>query len=143
MTQIIEGGVITLSYTDLLNEQTDAVVISCTNWRNPLIAEIVEGFAIRTYDVNGNPIDFVESFDYDGTSLTLIEVDDSTFLYDISSNFPRDESDKIISFELSNSLETNDGCYVKITFPDEIDISNVNLTDIQGSGLLADADGNE
>jgi hypothetical protein len=75
--------------------------------------------------------------------LTKIEVDDSTFVFDVSSFFQGDESDKIISFELSNPLENNDGCYVKITFPDEIDISNVNLTDIQGSGLLADADGNE
>jgi hypothetical protein len=143
MTQIIEGGVITLSYTDLLNEQTDAVVISCTNWRNPLTPEIIEGFAIRTYMVNGNPIDFVESFDYDGTSLTKIEVDDSTFVFDVSSFFPGDESDKVMSFALISPLETNFGCYVKITFPDEIDISNVNLTDIQGSGLLADAEGNE
>jgi hypothetical protein len=75
--------------------------------------------------------------------LTKIEVDDSTFVFDVSSFFQGDESDKIISFELSNPLENNDGCYVKITFPDEIDISNVDLTDIQGSGLLADADGNE
>jgi len=132
-----------LKYTNLLNAQNDTVIISCTNWRNPLTPEIIEGFAIRTYDVYGNPIDFVESFDYDGTNLTLIEIDDSTFVFDISSFFPGDESDKIISFELSNPLELNDGCYVKITFPDEIDISSVNLTDIQGSGLLADADGNE
>jgi hypothetical protein len=75
--------------------------------------------------------------------LTKIEVDDSTFTYEISSNFPSDETDKVISFALTNPLELNDGCYVKVTFPDEIDISNVNLTDIQGSGLLADADGNE
>jgi hypothetical protein len=48
----------------------------------------------------------------------------------MSSNFPSDETDKIISFSLTSSLELNDGCYVKITFPDEIDISNVDLTDI-------------
>jgi hypothetical protein len=52
MTQSIENGKLSLSYDDLVNEQTDPIVISCTNWRNPVEPEIVSGFSIQTYDVN-------------------------------------------------------------------------------------------
>jgi hypothetical protein len=38
-------------------------------------------------------------------------------------------------------IESDQGCYVKITFPDEIDISSVDLTNIQGTDMLVDEDG--
>lgn len=127
----------------MINEQTELIQISCTNWRNPILPELVEGYMITTYDIDSNVIDTSEAFAFDGTALTPVSVDDSTFSYEISSSFPRDETEKVISFELSNPLEFNDGCYIKITFPEEIDISNMNFDDITGSGLLANVDGTE
>lgn len=80
--------------------------------------EVVEGYLISTYDINLDAIDVTEPFSYDGTILTSVSVDDSTFTYDISSSFPRDETEKVISFELDNPLEFNDGCFIKVTFPE-------------------------
>jgi hypothetical protein len=46
-----------------------------------------------------------------------------------------------LTFETSNPVEPSANCYVKYTFPDEIDVSEMDLTDIQGSGMLVDQDG--
>jgi hypothetical protein len=41
-----------LSYIDLVNEKTDEVVITCTNWRNPVEPEIITGYSIKVYDID-------------------------------------------------------------------------------------------
>jgi len=52
MTQSIENGKLSLSYTDLVSGQTDEVVITCTNWRNPVEPEIISGYSIKVYDID-------------------------------------------------------------------------------------------
>jgi hypothetical protein len=47
-----------------------------------------------------------------------------------------------LTFETPNPVEVSSDCFVKYTFPNEIDISEIDLTDIQGSGMLVDQDGN-
>ena len=52
MTQSIENGKLSLSYTDLVNGKTDEVVITCTNWRNPVEPETISGYSIKVYDID-------------------------------------------------------------------------------------------
>ena len=81
------------------------------------------------------------SFAYDGNELQDKFIDEASFVYQISSSFPSDRVESVFSFEISNPIDLNDGCIIKFNFPEEMDISNIDLTDIQGSGLLASEDG--
>jgi len=95
-----------------------------------------------TFDQYGDvTIDFTADFSLDATSKTAAQISDDTFSYSLGVAFPTELTDYTLSFETQSMIESDQGCYVKITFPDEIDISSVDLTNIQGTGMLVDGDG--
>ena len=53
------------------NVDSGQVVISCSNWRNPISSELIDGFFIRTMDMaTKNYIDQTESFSIDASSFS-------------------------------------------------------------------------
>lgn len=77
-------------------------------------------------------IDYASDFFLDATSKTAAPqaiVDDS-FEYQISNAFPNDYAEYTLEFDVPNAIEADGGCFVKYTFPVEIDISEVDQADM-------------
>tara|TARA_B110000285_G_scaffold210174_1_gene251814 strand:- start:145 stop:318 length:174 start_codon:yes stop_codon:yes gene_type:complete len=45
-------------------------------------------------------------------------------------------SDYSIEFKTDILIDAQDGCFVKYTFPPELDATYIDLTDVHGSGML-------
>ena len=60
-----------LAYTDYTGEDGVPIVITCKNWRNPIVPKEVSGFYMRTYDLHKDEI--IDSSD-------TITLDASSFL---------------------------------------------------------------
>ena len=102
---------------------------------------MIGGFTILTLDQHGDhPVDYSSEFSLDGTGLTYSAIDAATFAYDIDIVFPSELSTYKLTFD-TEQIDSNGGCYVKYTFPAEIDISEVEVNSITGTGLLVDQDG--
>lgn len=120
---------------------TDPVEIVCSYWTNPITPSIVSGFNIRTYDSDGNIYDKSSSFDLDATGLESATIADEDIAISLSVPAVDEVSSYTISFTVDTPIETTGECFVKITFPEEIDVSGVILENIQGSGLFIDETG--
>ena len=88
-----------IKYTNALYT-TGEIVLSCSNWRNPIKNEIIEGFFVRTIqEETMNTIDESSSLQLDASALTgAVAIDDSSFSYEMSSSFTSDFSDMTLSF---------------------------------------------
>ena len=62
LTTVTDQKKIILEYIGLTLGQQDEILISCVNYRNPVVPELVDGFIVRTYDIQQNLIDVSESF---------------------------------------------------------------------------------
>jgi hypothetical protein len=51
------------------------------------------------------------------------------------------QSDYTIKFDSNIDVSSKDGCYVKYTFPEEMNLSKIQLAKIQGTGMLVGQDG--
>jgi hypothetical protein len=80
---------------------TGQVVITCSNWRNPILGEIIDGFFIRTMDLETlNHIDETTSLSIDASTFSGgVNIDDTTIAHSITSSFPSDASDITLSFQ--------------------------------------------
>jgi hypothetical protein len=116
-------------------------VIECHNWRNPLTPEIFKGFKIKT--AHQDEVTTAESsvLQIDATYYTSMLLDDSLITYDLDVVYPGEYSTYTISFKSEVPLDITDGCYVKYTFPKEIDANRMDLSSISGKGLFLDSDG--
>ena len=120
------------------------MTIVCNNWRNPISQEVLDGFKIQLFTSFSEPFDESETFSLDASNYQpgpILE-----FGYELSSLFRGDRSSYSLSFEIDQPIVPNLGCYVQITFPDDIDTSltyqNSELSgQIESRGLLADSDG--
>jgi hypothetical protein len=45
---------VTLSYDQFLGSVSESIVITCSNWRNPILKTDQDGYKIRTYGQDGN-----------------------------------------------------------------------------------------
>lgn len=61
----------------------------------------------------------------------------------ISSKYLTDRADYSLTFRTPSLIESGNKCFVKFSFPQEFDISSVDLSNITGQGMLADIDGEE
>ena len=119
-----------MKYTNC-NAPNAKVVISCTNWRNPNRAVMVPGFSILTFDKHGDhPLDFSTTFALDGTGLQFAQIEDSSLIVDIVESFPNELTQYKITFETPNHIDSDAGCFVKYTFPPELDISQVDFLNV-------------
>ena len=49
----------------------------------------------------------------------------------------------MLTFELVNQVNVSNECLTRVTFPIEFDLSNLNIFDVSGSGMLSDNLGQE
>lgn len=79
----------------------------------------------------------------DATGYEAIPMEASSMSYSISEPTALEGvfSDYTISFTSPIPIDSTAGCFVKFVFPPELDISNLNLQIIEGSGLFIDSDG--
>lgn len=138
-------SVLLLKYTSCNAGMCDPdtkVKISCTNWRNPNLAIITPGYSLITFNSDGeNPQDYSSQFTFDGSNLQPEQIEDSSFEVELTDFFPNEVTDYKITFETPNHIDSDAGCFVKYTFPEEIDISQVDLKNIRGSDMLVDREG--
>lgn len=144
LTSSRSGGLLTLNYAEVLGETTDRVTIVCNNWRNPISQEVLDGFKIQLFTSFSEPFDESETFSLDASNYQPGQIFE--FEYELSSIFRSDRSSYSLSFEIDQPIVPNLGCYVQITFPNDIDTSltyqNSELSgQIESRGLLADSDG--
>jgi hypothetical protein len=135
------NDILYVEYTEALTADLP-ITITCTNYRNPTVPEVIGGFSILTYDKNlDDPRDFSSDFSLDASSLSATAINDDTFSYELGVSFPSELTEYALTFETPNQIDSDKGCYVKYTFPDEIDISSIDKTNIQGSGMFVDDGG--
>jgi hypothetical protein len=91
--------------------------------------------------VNSDLIDFSTTFSLDASAFTVPELDASSLSYEIGSPFLSDFTTYKLTVDYSGPIEPSTGCFIKYTFPAEIDISEVDASSITGTGLLVDQDG--
>lgn len=112
-------------------------MIDCQNWRNPTQPIVVEGFHIKILDLLGAPVDSrSEPFDIDATAFTPFEIEDSSISLELSDDFTRKVSDYTFSIKSEVPLKTGVECSLTITLPEDFDMSQMNLDQIEGSGML-------
>jgi hypothetical protein len=58
--------------------------------------------------------------------------------YQVTNPYRGDLSNYTIMFESGIPINLTSKCFVKYTFPDQIDISNLDLTDIEANGMFFD-----
>jgi len=75
-------------------------------------------------------IDQTAEFSLDATAFTPSLFDSADFSYSLSSNFVTTASNYTLTFKTSMDIGSHDGCFVKYTFPPELDISTMSLTDV-------------
>ena len=119
------------------------LTINCTNWRNPVNQSSAEGYLVKTFDIFSNQIDESESFSLNTSSFLKTTIDHGSINYTLGSSYPGDVTPFELSFEIDEQISGFDDCFIKVTFPMEFNISQVNLTSIRGDGLLANEDGEE
>jgi hypothetical protein len=54
MATAVDAGMVTLSYDQFLGSVSESIVITCSNWRNPILKTDQDGYKIRTYGQDGN-----------------------------------------------------------------------------------------
>jgi hypothetical protein len=114
----------------LVGAGTDPIEIVCSYWTNPITPSVVSGFTIRTYDSDGNIYDKSGSFDLDATSLESATITDEDISIALSVPATDQISSYTISFTVDTPIETTGECFVKFTFPEEIDVSGLDLENI-------------
>lgn len=68
-------------------------------------------------------------------------LDESLITYDLDVVYPGEYATYTISFKSEIPMDITGSCYVKYTFPSELDVTMMDLTSISGTGLLLDSDG--
>lgn len=121
-------------YTGLTN--TNGITIKCSPWRNPVLPENHFGYQISVFDDQGILIDESEPFSLDATRFDLQSIDSSTFIYELSEVLTRKKSDYGLEFRSPAPIPPNNQCVVSITFPPELDISEVDASQVFGDGML-------
>jgi hypothetical protein len=121
------SNIIVIQYTGRVGKDNDFVTITCTNWRNPIVPEVISGFSIKTF--LSDPLTEIDSgnFELDASNFTAQTIDSSLISYSVSP-YSTDEAkiaDYTISFEspIPLNIETSGECYVKYTIPPELDFS--------------------
>ena len=108
---------------------------------NPVTATTMSGIFIKTYDSHGDLIDRSVLLEIDATNLQQDQILDSDISYSLSLPAARQISDYTFKININTPMEIVGECYVKFTFPQEIDISGIDLDQIQGKGLFIDRSG--
>ena len=98
---------------------------------------------VKTFDIFSNQIDESESFSLNTSSFLKTTIDHGSIEYTLGSAHPGDVSPFELSFEIDEQISSFEDCFIKVTFPMEFNISQVNLTSIRGDGLLANEAGDE
>jgi hypothetical protein len=116
-------------------------VIVCTNWRNPITPGVVSGFYIRTLDEHGDLMDKSISLDLDASGLLPDVILDEHLSLELSVPATGQVSSYTISFEIDIPMETTGECFVKYMFPVELDLTGLDIEDIEGYGMFIDETG--
>lgn len=134
---------LSLLYTNMLVDMTTSpsrVVITCSGWRNPLVPTLTPGYYVRTFSSSHSLIDQTEQFSVDATGLLAPVFGQSNFEYALTSDFLDKPSNYTLTFTTDLDVTSGDGCFVKYTFPQEVDLSGLH-PEFAGAGMLVAADG--
>lgn len=102
----------------------------------------LDNFLVKTLTNTDVDIDSSESFSQDASAYDPYPINDTNIAYTLSTGIPAAfPSTYTLTFQLQNDIESPGGCWVKFTFPPEVDISQVDLTSVKGSGLLVNDEG--
>jgi len=126
IVQTFNGRYISLQYTAVVESlnASGPIEIICTNWRNPISRELVTGFSVLTYDIHKDAIDYsADLMKIDATLFTPMTIADDDFIYHLSHHHANELSDYKISFDSGIPISSSDGCFVKYTFPPELNTS--------------------
>jgi hypothetical protein len=137
----IEDGLISITYDAFLLEKGETVTIECLNWRNPILPGVYSGHQVETLDGELNFIDRSEDVSLNAEDFKAGPLNDELITYALDVAFSGEVSSYSISFEADLALNIRDGCYVKYTFPSELDVTGMDLETLAGEGLLLDSDG--
>jgi len=77
----------------------------------------------------------------DATNLLPSIISDSDLTIEMSIPALNQVTSYTLKFELPVPIDSTGKCFVKYTFPDELDISGLDLDTIQGKGLFVDRTG--
>lgn len=126
--------ILTLTYDGILDESLEQVVITCSNFKNPILPLSSHEFEIYTYDT-----DMTRAIDYsdnvlklDASLFTPYPISVDSFSYMLSHHHSAELSSYLISFETEIPIDNQQGCFVKYTFPEELDVSQVILDNVHG-----------
>lgn len=101
------------------------------------------GYSLRTLTQAGTQIDHSEDFVLDGSTLAPALLEVSLISADIEVPFAGEATDYTITFTTSLNVGPSSGCYVRYTFPENVDASGLDLTNIEGKGLFLGSRGAE
>jgi hypothetical protein len=90
----------------------------------------MKGILIKTFDSHGDLIDRSEVLEIDATYLQSAQIEDSDIRYSLSVPAASQVSDYIFKIKINTPIQVIGVCYVKFTFPQEIDISGIDLDQI-------------
>ena len=84
----------------------------------------------------GTQIDHSEDFALDGSAFVPAPLEVSRISADIEVPFAGEATDYTITFTTSLNVGPSSGCFVRYTFPEDVDASGLDLANIEGKGLF-------
>lgn len=135
-SQTVADGLLLISYLGYLGEEGDEVSITCDNWQNPNAPEAQYGYGLRTLSRTGAQVDHAEDFMIDASEYESVELETAGVTVELSVPFANEASSYTVSFESPVDLKDDQSCYVRYQFPEEIDVSNLDIGSIQGRGMF-------
>jgi hypothetical protein len=118
-------------YTALTGDPSGPLTIICPNWRNPIVPIVHEGYQIAIADVNGKLIEKTGLFSLDASAYEPFPLPAGYIEAIMTSPLVMSETDITFKFESpvdietgtstdENIVTTGPGCYLRITFPQEM-----------------------
>jgi hypothetical protein len=129
-------GSFTLEYSKLLVDSKAKIDIVCREWMNPILPEVTKTeFQVTTKDRAGKNIDQSAKFSFDASSFSPYLIPNANVKFTIDTPYVQKDSSYSIEIDLPVPMEMTD-CYVKITFPKQIKVSQEKLLNIVGGRLM-------
>ena len=124
---VVNESTIEIGYQGYLGLEYQAVEITCENYKNPIEPTDVSGFKISTFTNDVQLIDESDTLSLDASSFTPQPLPQDSITIDVSKPYAHELSNYSISFIPGIPIDIESGCFVKYTFPKDINMSQLQI----------------
>lgn len=137
------GTHIEILYVEFTGLEDGKIFLTCSNWRNPLVAKLYDNVRHHPYKIRSWDFDYTllvqSKMAIDASDFADVPIRDESFQYALTDYHRGDFTNMTISFVADTPITSGNGCFVKYTFPDEIGLSMINISETKATGMFSNA----